>query len=573
MQNFLIFISLLLTLPTSAQINLNNPETRQKIKTERGYDVLSRVDTVCKEPLLIYGIYGKDGFVGIIDHTGKEVTPAKYHMIEGMNMDYTYNMFMLYDHFSVRTNDQYGVIKNTGELVFPMDSGYISVEKYRTDNVAQVKRVEMVQRIHRYRKEELNIDGSPGKVKTYTDDDYKTLTLVAEDEFGEFESDGIEVETLKDGSDWDGPKDVSPKPVKKRKKTTQYHPILGKKKSYFSADYYIYEDTASGKLGVAHSETLEVMLPSAYTQFRRLFNEQDQYVFSKDGKQGVIDFHFNVRMEADWDEIRTFDDHYAVRDGKYFAVFDTSFNRLTKFKYQFNQPYNYAMGMVTEVLDKDSNTVLLNFRGKEVLKFDHKRYEVPRCTKLGTPVIIVELKEGFKLLNIDGKPLLDEVFESITAECNVSGEEGHIHPAWNMWQNSPNLGFYVKKDWKYGFINADMKLTIEPKYRSMGESYYDELLYVRDSAGWWVINYNTGEKLISTSSRICPKGTAGLIRTLTDEGYIYWKQNGEQLTPPIPNGDYINRVYHGLYRIWSRENGAIYIDGDGSIMQTSDTHF
>jgi len=571
----LIFsLTVLFTIPTRAQENLKTDKNAwHTIKKERSYDVLSKFDTVCRDPLLIYGIFGKNGYVGIIDHQGKEVTKADYHMIGGMNLDYTSNMFMLYDYFAVRTGKEYGVVKNTGELTFPLDSGYISVETYTKDKKAKVKRVEMMQRSTRYKKTELFVDGRNGKEATYSDEDYETVTLSPVDEFGEMESQGLKVEVLKDGSDWKGPTDISKKPNIVRQSPPKTHPVLGKQKGFFSKGHYIYEDPLSGQLGVANINTLKMVLPHEYTKFRRFFNRKNEYMFEKNGKQGIIDFKFNVRLDPKWDEVRPFQDNYSVRQGKFFAVLDSTFKRISKFKYLYNKPINYKMGYVAEVMLADSSKVLLNHRGKEILNFDFKSYKVPSCRKIKTPVIILRIDGGFKLLDINGVPLFDDAFQSIVPECNVSSEEGHVHSAWNMVQNTPNKGFYVKKDGKYGFINSDLNFTIPPSYRSMGESYYKDLLYVRNNSGWGVINSNTGKVIIPFESQICPKGTSGLIRTRTTDGYIYWNTEGEPLTPAIPKGEYIAKVYHGLYRVTRIKQTAIYFDEEGSRMDTNDTGF
>lgn len=567
----LALVAVLISFPLEAQVNLmTNEKAWSKFKSERNYEVLSKFDTVCHSPLLIYGIYGKNGYVGIIDHRGREVTQAKYHMIEGLNLDHTSNMFMLYDHYSVRKGKKYGVLKNTGELIFPLDSGYISVERYGVDSLAQVKRVELMEQATQYKKTELFPNGKKGKETIYTDADYETQTLVMSDEFGELEGEGIEILALKDGSDWEGPIDVSKAPQRTYKSPPQFHPTLGKRINIFSKDHYVYEDTATGKLGIANVKTLKMVLPHEYSQFRRFFNGKDDHMFEKKGKQGIMNSNFIIKLKPEWDEIRPFQSNYTIRKGKYYAVFDSTFKRISEFNYIYNQPANRKMGYVVKALTANGQEVLLNYQGKEILKFDFKGLKIPQCGKMGKPVIILELEGGFKLLDINGEALLEDLFESIVAECNVSSEDGHVRPKWNMIQNSANTGFYVKKNNQYGYINSEMELRVPPSYLAMGESYYKDFLYVRSSKGWGVLNSNTGEIIIPLESRICPKGNSGLIRTLSSEGYIYWNKKGEKLTSPIPKGEYFSKVYHGLYRIDNGKKGAIFFDDEGSRMDTED---
>ena len=59
----------------------------EKLLKSKGYDAVSNFDTVNVNPLLIYAVYVKKGKLGILDHTGKEITEAKYDRIWGLQKD------------------------------------------------------------------------------------------------------------------------------------------------------------------------------------------------------------------------------------------------------------------------------------------------------------------------------------------------------------------------------------------------------------------------------------------------------------------------------------------------------
>ena len=86
----------------------------------RGYQMLSGLDTVWKSPLRVYAWYMKGNKWGIVDAQGKEITPALYDEIEGLNQSYTSVMLNFHDHYPVRIGNRYGWIRNDGKVMSPV---------------------------------------------------------------------------------------------------------------------------------------------------------------------------------------------------------------------------------------------------------------------------------------------------------------------------------------------------------------------------------------------------------------------------------------------------------------------
>lgn len=86
----------------------------------RGYQMLSGFDTVWKTPLRVYAWYMKGNKWGIVDVQGKEITPALYDEIEGLNQSYTSVMLSFHDHYPVRIGNRYGWIRNDGKVMSPV---------------------------------------------------------------------------------------------------------------------------------------------------------------------------------------------------------------------------------------------------------------------------------------------------------------------------------------------------------------------------------------------------------------------------------------------------------------------
>jgi hypothetical protein len=124
MKNNVVLLALILVaLSGTAQtlrINATRLVDSVQAKTwmaSRGYQLLSGFDTVWKTPLRVYAWYMKENKWGIVDINGKEITPALYDEIEGLNQSYTSVMLSFHDHYPVRIGNRYGWIRNDGKVM------------------------------------------------------------------------------------------------------------------------------------------------------------------------------------------------------------------------------------------------------------------------------------------------------------------------------------------------------------------------------------------------------------------------------------------------------------------------
>lgn len=509
----------------------------EELIQKRGYQAISSFDTVSINPLLIYAIYIKDNKRGILDYNGKEITPAIYENISGLQLHPIFGTNRFHDFYIVEQNDKYGVISNTGKQLIPNEYYYIEY-------------------------------GSNSH-ETFVKDTY----FIIEIENGEkyFDTKGREIQKPKDESEVNyNQENIAPKSGKKE--ISNDNPFGNVTKRI--RDFAIVQKQIDGKYksGAVDLEKQKLIVPVQYDfvnfdRFQRLIAgnyilEKNYTLYDTVGKE----------LFSGYENIEEVNGAYFLQKENKTAVFDEDLKQVTDFIYE--RGFHYKGRILTK---KDGKYGMIDLKGKEILPFEYDimnfiYYQVGSSQDLNPYVKATKNgKDG--IFDFSGKILIPVDYDKIDTQIsardkNPSYYGGEIAPLENTITED-NQYFVVQKDRKYGLIGNDFKEILPNQYDEILKGYNDNFLhvYMRDENNkrkQGLFDVKRGKFLFEPEADIDLDFKEGkyIIYKKGNE-YAMYDLNGKQIIPFQSreiNG--INEIYKGLKYVYSygKTKAELYLD-------------
>lgn len=509
----------------------------EELIQKRGYQAISSFDTVSINPLLIYAIYIKDNKRGILDYNGKEITPAIYENISGLQLHPIFGTNRFHDFYIVEQNDKYGVISNTGKQLIPNEYYYIEY-------------------------------GSNSH-ETFVKDTY----FIIEIENGEkyFDTKGREIQKPKDESEVNYNQEYTA-PKSGKKEISNDNPFGNVTKRI--RDFAIVQKQIDGtyKSGAVDLEKQKLIVPVQYDfvnfdRFQRLIAgnyilEKNYTLYDTVGKE----------LFSGYENIEEVNGAYFLQKENKTAVFDEDLKQVTDFIYE--RGFHYKGRILTK---KDGKYGMIDLKGKEILPFEYDimnfiYYQVGSSQDLNPYVKATKNgKDG--IFDFSGKILIPVDYNKIDTQIsardkNPSYYGGEIAPLENTITED-NQYFVVQKDRKYGLIGNDFKEILPTQYDEILKGYNDNFLhvYMRDENNkrkQGLFDVKRGKFLFEPQADIDLDFKEGkyIIYKKGNE-YAMYDLNGKQIIPFQSreiNG--VNEIYKGLKYVYSygKTKAELYLD-------------
>ncbi|HCS20799.1 MAG TPA: hypothetical protein DIW47_09610 [Bacteroidetes bacterium] len=545
----------------------SNPEALRGLIKERGYQALSEFDTVSIDPVLIYAIYFKNNKMGLLDHTGKEITPAIYHGFPGLQKTYGRIQDGYHKHVSVIREGKYGMINLQGKEIVPAKFLYISYVQ--------------------------SVDEKSGR---YVDDYYLAQTSdedriiittlgeigkIPEVEYDEVYDDIVDIDVYERLED---PLERSGKPYPDYGQVwhSTYHP------------YIVYRNPGLDKCGLMNVETGDTLIPFIYDRMSVNYTHDVQLNIwdSTSGqgrnrrvikqRQGMADINGRILFEPVYQSVSRFNDVYQVvnMEGK-MALFSKGLIPLGGFIYGPKMGSGNGTYMV---LQKGEKWGLVNMKGMAVTTFDYDGFSFPEDHDLPARIIIAE-KDG-KLAVMDfstAKVLTPFTYTLILPECNVeSGGYGAVHEAFNFISNRRNRYYFVatgsvKDSWtpgstKYGIMDTNFVERIPCQFDGIIKCEDRSLVIVKKDDLWGILNLNTKDFLVPLSLTRQPEEVNYRYFLYPKEGkYGMIDYSGNVVIPFMEEKPFKQEYYYaGLTRVYRYDGYAAFYDGMGNKVEISE---
>lgn len=533
-----IFAQKTLDIHPNGELSKKNYE---KLVKSRSYQAISSFDTISLNPLLIYAIYAKDGKLGILDHTGKEVTAALYERIAGLELHPVFGDQRFHDHFIVIQNDKYGMMNNTGKIILPTEYYSIDYGEYSSDR--------------------------------YFKDEY----FVSREERGEvyYNTQGKEIQKPQKNGELKKPPTISaptPIPDKPLPNDNPFGTV-----SQRIGNFAIVTNQVDGKTyyGAVDLEKQKLIVPIAfnyvtYDRFQRFmggnYGEVKNYaLYDSEGKELLYGY----------EKIEEINGVYFITKDKKIAVYDENLNPITDFL------FDYAFHYKGHILASQNKLYgMIDQNGKELLPFEFEElnfvyYKVGSSHDLNPPIRAKKnKKEG--LLDFDGNVLIPIEYDRIDTQIAARqktrypyGGRGEMMPvAETITEN--NAYFVVRNNWKYGVIDRDYKLIVATEFDEVLRAEKSPFIHLitkdeknRRKEGLYqfdVQKYLFEPTLDADFSFLNGKY---IVEKRKDE-YAMFDLQGNQIIPFQDRSiDGFNKIYKGLIKIYSYgkpKNAILFID-------------
>ncbi len=326
---------------------------------QRGYQAISAFDTVFKKPLLIYAIYVKNQKLGIIDISGKEITPPLYEKIDGLDRGITPNLWGFMPNYIVKKDGKFGLINNRGKEIIP--ATYTRLFNGSGDSVLLT--------IQGERKVFLNLQGKP---INFTDPDSRPSQPYVPE---------YDQKLNANSTSWH---------LKNNYKKTEFDvPNLGNPTTVYNG--MVTFSDRKGHFGVYNSNLKKLIIPVEYDRVE--LSPPGMFIVLKGNSYGVIDSLGETRLPVSYQGISRFTGGALIYQNKKYALYSNTYKPLSDFVYD---GYNYAGEVV--VLKKDGKYGLLDAKGKIIVPFNYedmtlyKQSELPR----GMLIVTQDKKQGVR---------------------------------------------------------------------------------------------------------------------------------------------------------------------------------
>ncbi len=523
------------------------------------YQLISAFDTVSMKPLLVYAIYLKNNKFGILDNNAKEITPAIYDGIEGLNISYTSVMFGFHENYPVKIGKKYGLISNTGKQILPVQYDYIHNEEKRS-----------VKRIH---KKDVVIDSV---VVANLGDEELIFTPKGKLLKKNIEIQNSDAPVIEDYRSYDYPRnnnDEKP-PVKI---TTPYGNVYQKLENNLAlvqnkVDKFYF-------LGLVDLSTNKLLIPVEFNYIT--IPEKGRFIAIKDKKVNIYNDKGELLLPETYESIDKFNKIYRLKkDGKT-ALFNLDLKPITGFIYD----YFGSASSDFMVAKKDNKYGVINPNdGSEIIPFNYETIEAyfnRYATGIAFYKVKLNAKEGF--ISKEGKPLTEIIYESIVPECTIeepSFHSGETMPIDHDYHNK-NAYFIYKKDNKYGLLDNDFKNLIPNEYDNLQKSFHNDFVFVskKDSSKktndiMSILNIRNNKTIVPFDYNYFKYfgGTYFMISQGKKLGVCNF--DGKMIIPMNEVSDYnerfyYNKIYKGLEIIDKRKDNY-YIDSQNNMILISD---
>ncbi|WP_298119014.1 WG repeat-containing protein [Flavobacterium sp.] len=566
MKKIFMLLVLLITSNQFAQTKLTydkngilNKVDYDKLITTKKYQLISAFDTVSMKPLLVYAIYLKNNKFGILDNNAKEITPAIYDGIEGLNISYTTVMFGFHENYPVKIGKKYGLISNTGKQILPVQYDYIHNEEKKS--------------VKRFHKKEVVIDSV---VVANLGDEELIFTPKGKLLKKNIETENNDAPVIEESRDYSYSRDnYDEKPSVKE--TTPYGNVYQKLDNNLAlvqnkVDKFYFQ-------GLVDLSTNKLLIP---VEFNYITNpEKGKFITVKDKKFNFYNEKGELLLPETYENIDKFNKIYRLKKNGKLAIFDLDLKPLTDFIY--DEFSSASIDFMVAKKDKKFG-VIAPKDGSEIIPFEYENIE-PYFNRYETGIAFYKVKlnakEGF--YSKEGKALTEIIYESIVPECTI--EEPSLYGEMTMPidhdYHNKNAYFIYKKDNKYGLLDNDFKNLIPNEYDYLQKSYHNDFVFV---------TRKNSEKKTNNVSAILNIRTN---KTIVDFNYNYFKYfggnyfmisqdnklgvcnfDGEIIIPMsvVSNYDerfYYNKIYKGLEIIDKRKD-SYYIDSQKNMLLISD---
>ncbi|MFN3755197.1 WG repeat-containing protein [Flavobacterium sp.] len=560
------FLCLLCTTTLLAQKKLNynhkgelSKQEYQKLLAAKKYQALSAFDTVSTKPLLVYAIFLKNNKFGIIDDTAKEITPAIYDGIEGMNISYTTVMFGFHENFPVKIGKKYGLISNKGKSILPVEYDYIYCEQKRS--------------VKRKHKKEVVIDSvvvaDKGNEKYFFSPQGKLLKKIVEEP-------NQSQETVEEYREYNYPSRAYTEKNTTPKETTSHGNIIKK----LDNGYVIVEAKVENKYyyqGLVELASNKLVLPVVHSSL--IVSQKDRLIAVKDKKYNLYNTKGELILKETYEGIESFNKIYRIKKEGKTAIFDLDLNQKTDFIYD----YFSSSGPDFMVAKKGEAYGVIDTYGNETIPFIYNGIEA-YFNRYGSGMaffkVIKRNKQG--IISTKGEPLTEIIYDEIIPECTIDEPSFHSEPTMPIdhdYDEKNNQFFIIKKDNLFGLLDNSFKPLIPIEHDILKKSFHKDfvitgkkatnrnsptlsLLKIKNNTAILPYEYDYFKYLGGTYFMIYQKSLMGVCDF---EGKLI-----------IPMGNcrdlsdryYFNYIYYGLNKIDGRKSNYI-IDYQGTMIDLS----
>ncbi len=521
-----------------SQINRNN------LKQSRGYQAISAFDTVSRTPLLIYAIYFKNNKMGILNVNSREVTPAIYDEIAGLNISHTTVMFGYHDHYPVVINKKYGLISNTGKVIIPVKYDYIT---YGAQKVKEKKG--LVQDSIFFIKDQRNEYQGDLKGKLVVQKPSEDVTI----------TERVEESYYPSSSNSSSPSS-SQQNFSKHGKIIKEYNLLNIVEKKVGTKYL---------QGAFNKKTNELVIPVEYyyiiqDRYKRLIACRENHCMIKDSTgKDLLNEHFET--------IEEFNGLYKISKDKKTAFFDKKLQPVSDFVYE---RFGSANGEII-VVSKNEKFGIVSITGKELTDFIFDEIQIYSSRSMSkTPFVVASIGSKKGLLSPEGNYLTPIQYDDIYPESSVNdhgGGMGDVMP--DMYNYDPsNAYFFFKNNNRYGLMDNNFSVITPSEYDQIKKSDNKNFVYVGNQSN---NKMNWGILQIKTNRLITPLEFDGNFKYgyngyfLVSKNYKLglYKEDGKLIIPVEENGPlYIDYIYKGMIKVYNRKK-LFYVDYNDEMIQ------
>lgn len=316
--------------------------------------------------------------------------------------------------------------------------------------------------------------------------------------------------------------------------------IPNKAKDVFLCTYDVEDSTGAYKTKALDSKNEEIF--TNYSQIEPIENadnsgntwyEQNLLKVKKDSKYGLINLDGKEILSCEYDNIYALEgitnSIIVVKDGK-FGLVDSNGNQVidTQYKEIKNFGKDYKQGYI--IKNQDNKCGVVSYSKIQVLP---NQYEDIKQV-YGTSLFVISESGKQKVIKQDGTVVIGDGFDSIsqildgTTQGVVFVKNGKygvmnadakviIDPTYDYLKQAKSQEYIAKKDGKYGVINQDKNVKLEFKYTGISYDSIADIFVAEDSDyNSVVLDGQYNEKL---------KGIVSEINT--DKGYLKIRINDE----------------------------------------------
>lgn len=529
-----------------------------KLISSKKYQLISAFDTVATKPLLVYAIYVKNNKFGILDNNSKEVTPAIYDGIEGLNISYTTVMFGFHENYPVKIGKKYGLISNTGKSILPVDYDYIYCEQKRS--------------IKRNLKKEVVLDSvivaTKGNEKIYFSPKGKLLKKENDNEdYG-----APVVESSRDYDYRQISRSSDEKPP--QKETTSFGTIYEKLDNGLAivqnkVDKFYY-------VGLVDLTTNKLILPVEFNYI--LKPEKGRFITIKDKQYKIYNVKGELLLPDTYENIEKFNSIYRIKKEGKFALYDLDLKPKTGFVFdKFSSASSDFM-----VAQKDKTFGVISPKdGSEIIPFVYENIEVYfNRYETGIAFYKVKLNEKVGFVSKDGKPLTEIIYDEIVPECTIeepSYYSGETMPIDHDYHNK-NAFFIFKKDKKIGLLDNDFKPLIPNEYDYLSKSFQNDFVVVQNNiegkkTGLSLLNVRTNKLILPFEYNYFKFLGGNYFMISKGKSLGVCDFEGKTIIPLTTVLDYnerfyYNKIYKGL-EVIDKRGDNYYIDSQKNLLLIS----